>query len=83
MYYPTLQNELQKYMYMNNHVHRALLRKKKERSIKETEYRKDFAHIHIYTHIHTYIHTYQLQQLRKIYIFNLLKISASIDVHVM
>ena len=49
--------------YMNNHVHRALLRKrKKERSSKETEYRKEFyvqtcTHTQTHTHIHTCIHT--------------------------
>ena len=44
----------------------------KERSSKETEYRKEF-YIHIYTqtqtHTHTYMHTRQLQQLRKIYFY--------------
>ena len=55
--------------YMNNHMHRALLRKR-------NRVQKEF-YIHIYTHIHTPTHTYihiymQTRQLRKIYILNIL-----------
>ena len=41
---------------MNNHVHRALLRKKKERSSKERN--STYIYIHKHRHIHTCTHTH-------------------------